>query len=409
MTEVVILARSGSLRHANPIKNALGDRAVIVGEWRADRVLQHKPELLITFDEFHAELTLCVIRAVDAGVPVLLVRDGILEWRMVWENPAERSMRHMAQPFLSDKVACLGRLDARIIESWGNLGKCEVVGVPRFDPLVAQGKAPRKGPVAGRFRLLVMTAKTPGFTPEQVETTIRSLHDLWDVCKGRKDIEVVWRLTQDLHHELGVRNKLQDVLGTELWGVLDSVDAVITTPSTAMLEGMLFGLPVALLDYHNCPHYVPAAWRITAREQIEDVLEGLRMAPEPRMLHQEFLLHEALACRSPALDRMLRLIEEMIAAKRDGGGSGTSGLRFPARLVPAEMGGVHDDFEAEAQLPSKTRVGTASVDLLREELRAARQTIKLLQEKVDILSHRLGSIPGYRLAKRIRKWFRRKI
>jgi hypothetical protein len=41
--------------------------------------------------------------------------------------------------------------------------------------------------------------------------------------------------------------------------VLASVDAVISTPSTAMLEGMLQGLPVAVLDFHNRPHYVPAA------------------------------------------------------------------------------------------------------------------------------------------------------
>jgi hypothetical protein len=74
---------------------------------------------------------------------------------------------------------------------------------------------------------------------------------------------------------------------------------------------MLQGLPVALLDYHNCPHYVPAAWTIAAREHIERVILEMIDPPKPKLHYQQIVFQDALECHSPATPRFVDLIKNM--------------------------------------------------------------------------------------------------
>src|SRR5690606_26291803 len=101
-------------------------------------------DLMLVSDEYYSEVSVVVTQLVRDGVPVLHVADGVVEWRNTWENP--RSLTPDAgmplfQPIVSHKMACLGRSQIRSLESWGNLGRCELVGVPRFDRLL--GRTPR--------------------------------------------------------------------------------------------------------------------------------------------------------------------------------------------------------------------------------------------------------------------------
>jgi hypothetical protein len=141
----------------------------------------------------------------------------------------------------------------------------EIIGVPRFEPQRVRYLSGELNPrnENGRFRLLVMTAKCPGFTSGQVETTKRSLCDLRDafprqLADGRT-VEIDWRLTAGLDEELRVANRLNDLSGRELAEILLDYDAVISTPSTAGLEAMLAGRPLAWLDYHGTPQLTPAS------------------------------------------------------------------------------------------------------------------------------------------------------
>src|SRR5207253_1483249 len=112
---------------------------------------------------------------------------------------------------------------------------------------------------------------------EQVRDSLRDLKQFFANGDSTAGVafELVWRLTGELDAEIGVVSNIGDLGGKELAEVLRQVDAVISTPSTSMLEAMLLGLPVALLDYTNVPHYVPAAWRITAARHIPEVLSEL--------------------------------------------------------------------------------------------------------------------------------------
>ena len=68
-----------------------------------------------------------------------------------------------------------------MIESWGNPGRCEVVGMPRLDHLNSRPTTPIR--TEGPFRLLIATANTPAFTPQQRQSLVNSLQYLIDRFK----------------------------------------------------------------------------------------------------------------------------------------------------------------------------------------------------------------------------------
>ncbi|HEY1108960.1 MAG TPA: class I SAM-dependent methyltransferase, partial [Opitutaceae bacterium] len=253
-------------------------------------------------------------KAMEQGLPTLLLADGILEYRNTFEHP-QIAPGVIFQPVVGHKVACLGRSHARALESWGNAPQCEIVGSARFDRYASLKKRARRADEP--FRVLVMTAITPYFTPNHHERVRQALADLKDFFAANRalsgtPLQVEWRITKGLEAEVGVQSAVTDLSGRELSEVLQRVDAVISTPSTSMLEAMLLGLPVAVLDYCNAPHYVPAAWRITAAEQIQPTIAELIAPPAPKMLFQEGTLHDALECATPAAPRLLRLADEML-------------------------------------------------------------------------------------------------
>jgi hypothetical protein len=127
---------------------------------------------------------------------------------------------------------------------------------------------------------------------------------------------------------------------SSLADTLESVDAVITTPSTVMLESMLQGVPVALLDYNNRPHYVPAAWTITAPDHMGEVIAQLVAPPHIRMIWQDTILHDNLECRSAATPRLAQLVQQMIAIVRQCRVNGEP-VSFPGRILSDVFAGHH--------------------------------------------------------------------
>lgn len=402
MPEIVIVGMQGFSQHQKPLLDHFGDRIIVESDYRPEVILAHQPDLVISFEASNCQRGLCIAEAARRQIATLQVMDGITEWRNTWTRRELPFQRPLNQPVLAHKVACLGQADARLFESWGNVGKCEVVGHPRLDPLINLRRKISLEPIQGRpLRLLVMTARTPGFNKNEVEITYQSLLDLRDYLSQREDVQVVWRVTKGLHKRLGVENTYTEASGKELHELLGQMDALVTTPSTAMLEGMLFRMPVALLDYHNCPLYVHAAWRISSEEHIAAVLEDLRCPPLERMLYQDHCLHDALACRTAAMPRMVRLIEEMIRIKKMHGSRDSGELIFPHRILDEPQDFVSwpsDSFNLEALYPNHPVFGQRDLLLLQAELDSALGAIEQVKEQVAILENRLHKIPGYVLA-----------
>lgn len=371
----------------------------------------------VFYNEFFARFRDCCLAVQRLGCPTLYAIDGILEWRNIWEFPSNLgACLWTMRPVLADKIACIGRSQARILESWGNLGKCEIVGVPRFDRLL--GRTPRD-PGDTPFRLLIMTAKAPGFTPDQIACARKSLADLKSWIDGynlvnQRPIQPLWRVTAGLDAEIGVPNELRDTTGADLATVLGDVDAVMTTPSTAMLESMLHGLPVAVLDYTNSPQYVSAAWTVTCREHLDRVVAELMSPPESKRLHQRTLLHDHLECRTPAAPRMVTLIQEMHRRGRQSDGEASS-PRYPRRILADPQDEHHipeETFDLQRLFPDHAVFRDLDVAKLQAEvghlrLELQRKSAELLP-LIDMMQ-RLEANPLSRnllwLRRQIYRWF----
>ena len=323
--------------------------------------------------------------------------DGILEWRNAWENRAdEPACPWTMRPVLSHKVACIGQSQTRVLDAWGNINKTETVGLPRLDAI-----QPTQRRTDGEFRVLVMTAKTPGFTEQQVENTRRALSDLknWfeqhPVVAGRR-IQPVWRLTGGLDRSIDVTNQASDLSGGELRAVLKNVDAVITTPSTSILESMLCGLPVASLEYNPCPSYLPTAWEISAACQIDFVVRELIDRPAVKMLWQQTLLHDHLECeygaadnaagKRSATDRMCELIDRMMVTARQSVGAGLE-LAFPAKMLATSRAETlllpEQSFNLQQLFPGHESFANFDMMELQAELAHARREIEYRQSLLD--------------------------
>lgn len=321
-------------------------------------------------------------------VPVLILADGILEYRNLFDHP-DLADGCIFQPTFGHKLACLGRGQIRVLESWGNVGKCESVGLPRLDVFLGQSPSPihKQGP----FRLLIATATTPAFTSAQRTVVLEALgqlkqkleHNPW--VNGRR-LEVNWRLTDNLDFELDIAQPPARGPRPTLSQAIDAADAVLTTPSTIYLEAALKKRPTALLDFHNVPHYVPSAWMINAPKHTNQTLSELANPPGPKMLYQEMVLADQLECQTPAAPRMIELIMQMVEAGQRCRAA-QQPLTLPARILTDSMHGfssVSPEFDLRQLYPNNEvfqRVDSAKDQV---ELNLANQrlteTLRLIDE-----------------------------
>ncbi|UUO06621.1 hypothetical protein M4951_25165 [Blastopirellula sp. J2-11] len=311
------------------------------------------------------------------AIPVLILADGILEYRNTWLHPSI-APGAIFQPVFGHKIACIGRSQSRVLESWGNVGKCEVVGSPRFDSLSGQKRRTRSADQP--FTILIMTAKTPGFTEDQIQNVQDGLADLKNWLSQQTDVQPVWRLTGGLDQKLGLMPSESNLQTVPIAEVMKQVDAVITTPSTAQLEAMYCGLPVALLDYGNFPHYVPAAWTISASHQIASVMSELANPPAARMLFQDVSLHDALECRTPATPRMLELAKQLIE----------KGTQRAAAGKP--VGQIEQILPLDGRAPQVREERFVMADLYPEHPFFAETDRERLQVEIGHLKHQLQKV-----------------
>ena len=345
------------------------------------------------------------------AVPVLILADGILEYRNTWEHP-DLPDASMFQPLTGHKLACIGRGQARVIESWGNIGKCEFVGLPRLDSINDANVPPVQ--TEGPFRLLIATANTPSFNDDQRQTVVKSLTHIRErLVKNPKvngrQCEVTWRLTDGLERAIGLP---ESEIPSEEWDapkrkplseVIDEVDAVITTPSTLYLESVLKERPTAILDFHNRPHYVPAAWTINAPIHFNWTLRELADPPGHKMLFQEATLHDQLECDGSATERLMGLMETMIEAGKVARQENQA-IKLPHRIVADPRRGfakVPLTFDVEKLYPDNGVFQEKDLRRLQGELVAAVDRLDTLPAELidrnELIEHLIKALDGARL------------
>ncbi len=356
-------------------------------------IAQAEPgDLAIFFSEHFDRFRNACNSLKSKNVATLYMIDGILEWRNAWDNrDDEPACPWTMRPVLSHKVACIGPSQARVLAAWGNAAKVEITGVPRFERLKLLASKPRQKQ-ASEFHLLVMTAKCPGFTDEQVSNTIQALSDLkgWFASNpslNGRDVKVTWRLTKDLNEEIGVENQLQDLTGEDFSTVLQSVDAVITTPSTAIIEAMVMNVPVATLDYNNTPQYITTAWQISAASQIARIVPELLNPDESRLFFQQTALRDSLH-QANAIEQFSQLVMQMLETASQQVQTGKA-LEFSENMLNYK-GFSEFPFLQHEKIFSNT--GEFSIDdkrQLQSELGHARREIDHLHRQIKQLKSEL--------------------
>lgn len=378
--------------HAAPIKESMPLEIVSISE-----VIEKatRGDLAIFFSEHFDRFRDCVVQLKSKNVATLYMIDGILEWRNAWENRKdEPACPWTMRPALAHKVACIGPSQVAMLNSWGNTAKSELVGVPRFDYYSRDmnDHVVKLDPTRRDFRLLIMSAKCPGFTPEQIEKTVAGFAALksWlsnnPRMNGRK-IVPVWRLTGNLSERLEIENHCKDLSGMELKETLVDIDAVVTTPSTAMLEAMLLDRPVALLDFNNSPHLVPAAWRITAETQIKETLRELAAPPAAKIQLQTYMLRSGLLDTEDATGRFVELAKRMLASIDP---ESDQPIEFPTNMLGDLRVTSENDFDLSKLYPDFPEFTETDTVELQSQLAHSRREIQHLQREIDQLHSELG-------------------
>jgi len=356
--------------HALPLMESLADFAPQV--IAADEVVATaKPgDVAVFYSEHFERFRSAIDQLKSNSVATLYMIDGILEWRNAWENqPNEIACPHTMRPALCHKVACIGENQARTLSSWGNQTKVEVVGVPRFDRYLQNKQFKNQNSDAqSPLNILVVTAKTPAFTTNQMETVKRSLLDLKAYADDSADkIHLQWRLTAGLEEFLGVENHASDLTGGELFEQLQNVDAIIATPSTSVIEGMLAGLPVVVLNYHVCP--------------------TLRDPPEAKMTFQRHTLNQTLAQGSNATQTMATLIRSMAEVAKEQIAAGKP-LCFSQPLL-SRPAPAHAPLDHVRLFPEDEAFQQSNVVQLQALLSNARRHIKHQEDRISNLEAEL--------------------
>lgn len=358
-------------------------QTVVIDEYLPDWQIPDDAGILITHMHYRWEELTTLRRALQQDrVPILILADGILEYRNTWEHP-DLVDGSIFQPLFGHKLACIGRAQARVVESWGNVGRCEVVGLPSLDQIDVDS-IPEVN-CSGVFRVLVATANTPSFDQQQRDTVVQSLRQLknWlaeNPSVGGRPLEFVWRLSDGLESELGVGDDQDQEDRPPIGTVIENVDAVITTPSTLYLESVLRRRPTALLDFHNSPQYVNAAWTINAPHQVGTAISELASPPPHKMMFQEFVLRDQLECQTPATPRMLELIKSMVDAGSQARTTGNPVELMPRILEDEQQGftRVPERFDASTLYPDNGVFQTLDRRRLEIELAAAVKRLEQL-------------------------------
>ena len=361
----------------------------IIDEYSPDWRVAEDAGVLVTHMHYRWEEISTLRRVYETTqVPILILADGILEYRNTWENSGVAD-GSCFQPLMGHKLACIGRAQARTIESWGNAGCCEVVGLPKFDEIQNAEYLPVQD--SGPFRVLVATANTPAFNSQQRAKVLQSLRAVKHRLENnpwvnQRKLEITWRLTDGLSVELGIEDDSQkSLMKIPISDAIELADAVITTPSTLYLESVMKRRPTAILDFTNSPQYVASAWTISAPVHLNPVLQELENPPAARLLFQRSVLHDNLELGVSSKSRLFGLIDEMIkagqAAKRSG-----SKLSFPTRILSDPQRGlqaVEAEFNASILYRDNPSFQINEVDRLRQELNQAVSRLGQLPRELD--------------------------
>lgn len=291
------------------------------------------PDIVLTVSDWRAEIARVLLDAKTLKIPTLLFQDGTLDW--IIQNEGELyggtgGPTHF-HPILTDKMAVIGHQSARIIASWNDASKVEVVGFPILQNEINEAKKYRlesKKEATTPLNVLITSTRQGWFCERQKIAFIEALKDLKSYFQQQKNVSVNWRLSRNLAEIIGVENEMKVKESVELVPLIKEADLIISAQSTVVVEAMIHGKPVAIIDYLNAPQYYGTAWIINTKHQIASTVESMIKAEPNRMLYQEYQLQDILSMELNAIERSKLLIEKMVQFRKE-----NNSIDFPANLL----------------------------------------------------------------------------
>lgn len=294
--DVVLVQNDSAADHFLGLDGALRERGLTPD--RQIRAVTPATGLVVVADLATPVSLRCLRDAHELGIPSLLLMDGIVEYRNTFVNP--RVDEAFLRPAPAGAVACAGEVDRARLESFGN--RAFATGLPRLASIA-------RTPVPGEASVLVATARTPAFNDDELGLLIGALERVRDGLRAI-GVPARWRLTGGLDGRLGVINE-----GGSLCEALAASSAVITTPSTLLVESMLSGRATALLHPFTTPRWQEAAW-VLGGEATGDELGDLVGPSAERLVRQDELLAGLYQCERPAGEALADLCLELAERER---------------------------------------------------------------------------------------------
>lgn len=330
-------------------------------------------DIALLGDEFNPAMIPAITELHAHGIPVLHLVDGLIEWRYIWTHPRSNTPvgRPLFQPVLSARIACFGLWQALQLESFGNHPfRCEITGSPRLDYLDSIRRQPNK-------TVLVATANTPGFTPQEIQQAAASIKSTEVSLRRHPHYTPCWRIAPSLLPHVALDDTSVIHRQTPLEHTLASASAVITTPSTLALEAMRLRIPTLIVDFTNSPNYLLSAWRATCPDtlgrEMESLLQPNGLDHHRRLVHQDFLSRLQMEPGS-ATDRVGRLIKLMV--DDPAASLSPTGLLLPRRSAYPE--GIQE-FDMSALYPMIPDLALSDTSVLQARLLHQRDCLRELE------------------------------
>lgn len=301
------------------------------------------PDIIICVSDWQYEIAKIIFQARKLRIPSLMLQDGTLDWIIQNEGDlygGNGGATHY-NPVLTDKIAVIGQQSARFVSHWSSAQQVEVVGFPKLENLILKSRLDDSSNTnldlksKNTLTVLITSTRQGWFSQDHKSHVVNALIDLKKYFQVHDSYNVIWRLSRNLSNIIGVKNDLYEKNSEELSVLIKKADFVISFQSTVVLESMLLGKPVAIIDYSNSPQYYNTAWFISHKSQIENIVRLMSRPDAARLQFQEYQLIDILFIEESSINRVGELIHKMVNHRRV-----YDNTMFPSNLL--QYNGVFD-------------------------------------------------------------------
>ena len=270
-------------------------------------------KLVITIHSFNKRV-LSLLKELKGKVKTLTIQDGIIEYK---SSNHKFQGNYRFQPLYSDYIAVFGEASKNILLGYGiDEEQIFVIGSPRFDIIK---------PSSTKEYLLITMANRPGYGLENCIKYYKLMEDLLIFLES-SNVNFRLRLSRGVSN-IGqesiykIFNKPSDILikyfnhppsSIPLYNELEKDYALITTPSTTSLEGMLYQIPVVHLVSDTVPINLQTVWNINIKEHFNDIIFQLKKPSKFKLLNQNVILRYNISNMNNSTYKLIKLIENLI-------------------------------------------------------------------------------------------------